>query len=88
MHSSSCSFDEDKGVLETSFVENPPLDEKELLWRLSPGETLEENMWRDKLARLVEAYSRLSQWELDVVGSQSMSDAYGHCKWWHKRRHG
>jgi hypothetical protein len=44
-------------------------------------------MWRDKLARLVEAYSRLSQWELDVVSSQSMSDAYGHCKWWHKRTH-
>jgi|LauGreDrversion4_2_1035121.scaffolds.fasta_scaffold1196530_2 hypothetical protein len=46
-------------------------EEMDLLRKLSPGESLEVNMWRDKLARLVEAYSRLQQWELDVLTSQS-----------------
>ena len=59
----------------------------ELLKRLSPGESVEDNMWRDKLARLVEAYSRLQQWELDVLTSQSKKEAYGQCKWWSRRRH-
>jgi hypothetical protein len=63
-------------------------EEADLLRKLSPGETLEENMWRDKLARLVEAYSKLQQWELEVLTSQSQKEAHGHRHWWQKRRHG
>ena len=61
-------------------------EEVDLLRKLSPGETLEENMWRDKLARVVEAYSKLQQWELDVLTSQSQKDAYGDRKWWQKKK--